>query len=153
MREMAQERGLSILELSKSAEGSEVIDKEIDARTVRLGEDNNDFVMDARLGWHFLPESFKVFLEVQPEVAAERIYSAARGTEHENVGLEETLRAIKERMASEALRYQQYYGLDYGDHRHYDLVIDTSSRSIGEVAKTILDQIATQESGKQGSIG
>lgn len=150
MREMAEERGLSILELSRSAEDGDAIDREIDARTVRLGEQSDEFVMDARLGWHFLPRSLKVFLEVRPEVAALRIFGAGRGKEHENVGLDETLRAIEDRTASEAKRYEDYYGVDYGDHDHYDLVIDTSERSIDEVAKIILDTIEYAESGNNG---
>lgn len=153
MREMADERGMSILELSRSAEDGDSIDREIDARTVRLGEGSDDFVMDARLGWHFLPDSLKIFLEVRPEIAARRIYGAARGTEHENVGLEETLRAIEARSASETRRYQDYYGIAYADHAHYDLVIDTSELTVTEVAKTILDHIDDPESGKSPPIG
>lgn len=148
MREMAAERGMSILELSRSAETREEIDREIDARTVRLGEESNDFVMDARLGWHFLPESLKVFLEVEPEVAARRIYEAQRGAEHENVDLEATVRAIESRMSSETRRYQGYYGIDYGDHRHYDLIVDTSDKTIQDVAGLIIDH-AKAERAKQ----
>ena len=139
MRELASERGLTILEFSRTAEDRETIDNEIDARTVRLAEESDDFVIDARLGWHFIPRSFKVFLEVTPEVAARRIYGARRGTETENVTLEETLLAIEERTESERRRYQKYYGLDYADHSQYDLVVDTSTLGIEEVVQAILD--------------
>ncbi|HEU4318811.1 MAG TPA: cytidylate kinase family protein [Acidimicrobiia bacterium] len=139
MRELASERGMTILEFSRTAEDRASIDHEIDARTRRLSEESDDFVIDARLGWHFIPHSFKVFLEVSPEVAARRIYGAQRGSETENITLEETLRAIEERTRSERTRYQKYYGLDYADHDHYDLVVDTSERSIGEVVETIMD--------------
>jgi cytidylate kinase len=94
--------------------------------------------MDARLGWHFIPQSFKVFLEVDPEVAARRIYDAGRGTEHENITLAETERAIASRTESERKRYFGYYGLDYTDHDHYDLVVDTSGLSIDEVVEVVL---------------
>jgi cytidylate kinase len=139
MRDMATERGLSILELSRSAEAGDEIDREIDARTARLAEERSDFVIDARLGWHFVPESMKVFLEVRPEVAAERIYEARRGSEHENVTLEETEAAIELRTESEKKRYLTYYDLDYTDHSQYDLVLDTSEKSIEQVVQEILD--------------
>ncbi len=142
MREMAEERGMSILELSRSAEEADSIDREIDARTVRLGETGGDFVMDARLGWHFLPNSFKVFLEVRPEVAAQRIYGAKRNKEHENVGLDETRKAIEARTESEARRYWEYYGIDYAEHSQYDLVIDTSELSIQEVVEAVLERLS-----------
>ena len=129
----------AILEFSKTAEDRETIDHEIDARTRRLADESDDFVIDARLGWHFIPHSFKVFLEVTPDVAAGRIYLAQRGYETENITLEETRRAIEERTRSERKRYRRYYGLDYADHDHYDLVIDTSEISIDEVVQAILD--------------
>ncbi|HUG32295.1 MAG TPA: nucleoside monophosphate kinase [Acidimicrobiia bacterium] len=141
MREMANERGQSILELSRSAEGGDAIDHEIDARTVRLATEEEDFVMDARLGWHFAPRSVKIFLEVRPEVAARRIYDAQRGAEHENISLEETQSAIERRTDSETKRYRDYYGLDYADHSHYDLVVDTSEKTIGEVVQAIVGYV------------
>lgn len=83
MREMAEERGVSILELSRRAEEDPVIDAEIDGRTARLAASGESFVMDARLGWHFAPDSLKVFLDVRPEVAALRIYQAQRKKKEE----------------------------------------------------------------------
>jgi cytidylate kinase len=147
MREMAVERGLSILQLSRTAEERDSIDREIDARTVRLGEESDDLVMDARLGWHFIPGSVKVFLEVEPEVAARRVYAARRGTEHENVSLSDTLAAIESRTESERKRYLTYYGLDYTDHSQFDLVVDTSGRTIDEVVDEILEHVEKVRSG------
>ena len=138
MREMAAERGMTILEFSRTAENRESIDHEIDARTVRLSKESDDFVIDARLGWHFIPHSFKVFLEVAPEVAAQRIFSAQRGSETENVSLADTRKAIDRRTESERRRYQRYYGIDYADHSQYDLVVDTSPLSIDEVVEEII---------------
>lgn len=143
MRDMAAERGVSILELSRSALEREDIDREIDERTVRLAEAGGDFVMDARLGWHFAPDSVKVFLDVRSEVAAMRVFRARRGSEHENVDLDTTMRAIESRTESERERYLNYYGLDYTDHDHYDLVIDTSDAGIDDVVAKILDHLET----------
>lgn len=141
MRQMAIERGISILELSRLAEGSASIDHEVDARTVQLAEKGGDFIIDARLGWHFVPASIKVFLDVRPEIAARRIYEARRGSERENLDLETTLAAMASRAVSERERYLTYYGLDYTDHDHYDLVIDTSDLTVSEVAALILDHV------------
>jgi cytidylate kinase len=147
MREIAAERGVSILELSRSAEEHAAIDKEIDARTVSLAREGGDFVMDARLGWHFIPDSFKVFLDVRPGVAARRIFDAARGSERENIDLESTRKAMLRRTESERHRYLEYYGLDYTDHARYDLILDTSDMTIDEVAETIVDRLRGMRSG------
>lgn len=145
MREMAQERGISILELSRLAEQDEAIDAEIDGRTRRLAGSGGDFVIDARLGWHFVPESFKVFLDVRPEVAARRIYGARRGTERENTDLETTRAAVNSRTRSETSRYQDYYGLDYTEPSHYDVVVDTSDLTVDQVVERVLAESGVGE--------
>ena len=78
MRDMAAERGISVLELSRIAEHDDAIDREIDERSRRLGEERDRFVIDARLAWHFIPDAFKVFLDVRLDVAARRIYGDRR---------------------------------------------------------------------------
>lgn len=147
MREMADERGLTILELSRLAEDDDAIDLEIDARSARLGGESQGFVMDARLGWHFVPSSVKIFLDVLPEVAAQRIYGAGRATERENVDLETTVKAIKAREASERERYASYYDLDYTDHANFDLVIDTSELTPDQVVNRILSYVGSATPG------
>jgi predicted cytidylate kinase len=144
MREMAEERGLSILELSRQAEKGEDIDLEIDGRSALLAKETEGFVMDARLGWYFVPDAIKVFLDVSLDVAAERIFGARRAKERENTDLATTRRAIELRSASERDRYERYYGLDYTDPTHYDLVVDTSDLSpdevIDQVVRFVLDR-------------
>jgi cytidylate kinase len=141
MREMAEERGMTILELSRLAEADDSIDREIDARSARFVGSGGGFVLDARLGWHFVPDSTKVFLDVTLEVAARRVFEARRGSERENVDIDTTIAAIAARTESERQRYLEYYGLDYFDHSHYDLVIDTSESTPGEVMERILDYL------------
>lgn len=153
MREMAAERGMTILELSRVAEEDESIDFEIDARTARLAGSGRSFVMDARLGWHFIPYSVKVFLDVRPEVAAARVYGAGRSTEKENVDLDATVRAIAERTESERERYITYYGIDYLDPGHYDLIVDTSDLTPEQVVNRIMDHLRERDMVKDGGAG
>ena len=136
---------MSILELSRSAEEHDFIDREIDARSARLAEAGGRFVMDARLGWHFVPQSVKVFLEVRPEVAARRIFGARRDSERENVDLEATMAAVEARTNSERERYLTYYGIDYLDHAHYDLVIDTSDLAPDTVVGRIIEHLESHD--------
>ena len=138
MRDMAAERGISVLELSRIAEGDDAIDREIDARSATLGETGESFVIDSRLAWYFIPSSVKVFLDVGLEVAAERIYGDRRGSERENVDLAATAQSTQARAESEALRYQAYYGIDYLDPANYDLVVDTSALDVDAVTARIV---------------
>ena len=67
MREIAAKRGITLLELSKLAETDRSIDKELDNYQIQLGKDEDNFIIDARLGWHFIPDSIKIFLDVNDE--------------------------------------------------------------------------------------
>lgn len=138
MRAMAAERGLTILELSRIAEHDDAIDREIDERTAQFGARRDDFVMDARLAWHFIPQSVKVFLDVRPEVAADRIYGHGRSGESENVDETATRQAIEARIASERQRYRDYYGVDYLDPAQFDVIVDTSGIDVAAVVAEIV---------------
>ena len=138
MRDMATDRGLSVLELSAIAEADDgAIDHEIDRKSQQLGHELDDFVMDSRLAWHFIPGSVKVFLDVSLDIAAARIYGQGRGSEVENTDLLATVTAVDRRLASETARYLQYYGIDWLDTRHYDLTVDTSGLDVDAVVDRI----------------
>lgn len=142
MRQMAEERGITLLELSKLAEKDKKIDRELDARQINLGKKEDNFVIDARLGWHFIPNSMKIFLDVTDEEAARRIFSdkaSARTTEKENNTYEKTLANIRTRKESEKKRYRKYYNLDYTDKKQYDLVVDTTKINPEEVVEKIIE--------------
>jgi len=137
MREIARKRKISLLALSKLAEKDRSIDEELDDMQTELGRDEDHFVLDSRLGWHFVPKSFKVFLKVDINEGAKRIFKARRKGEKENKTLKETVENIKKRRESELQRYKQYYNLNPYDNKNYDLVIDTTKLIPGEIAEKI----------------
>ena len=128
MREMAAGKGMSLLELSKRAEKERWVDTELDDMEKRLAKES-DFVMDSRLGFHFIPRSIKIFLKVSRGEAARRIFNERRGTEKENLTLDKTRKNLKRRQESERLRFMKYYSLDVNNEGNYDLVIDTTHLS------------------------
>lgn len=147
MRELAEKRSVSLLELGKAAEKNRTIDQELDLRTAELGKNEDDFVMDSRLAYHFIPESFKVFLTVDEKAAAARIFSdvksrkSGRKMEKESTTLTATLTAIKKRRKSEELRYRKYYNLNPYDEKQYDLVIDTTKTSPDKVVGKVVTAV------------
>lgn len=132
---MAAERGITLDELNALGEKESFTDQEVDDYQKHLGETEDDFVIEGRLAWHFIPQAFKVLLTCDPHEAARRIFvarpdpSQERDDEPMYASQEETERVMLDRMASDARRYQKYYGVDYQDPSHYDLVIDTTSFS------------------------
>jgi len=136
MRELAKKKDLSIVELSILAEKDKNIDLELDEIQKGYSE-MDDFVMDSRLGFYFISDSFKVFLTCPLKIAAERIFKDPREDEKYN-DLNDAINKIKLRRKSEKKRYLKAYGIDYTDPKYYDLLIDTSDKSVEDVANIIL---------------
>ena len=143
MRQIAVEKGIHLKELTEHAKGDEgVLDKELDDRQIKIGKIRDNFVMDSRLGFHFIPDSFKVFLYVDLDEGARRIFSTSRG-EESYLDVEEAKEYMVKRMSSEKQRYQQYYNLDFPDGCGFDFEVDTTDMGADEVVEKIIQGFRT----------
>lgn len=132
MRQIAKERSISLEELSKEAEKTRYIDDRLDKRQKELGKREDDFVLDARLGFHFIPNSLKIYLKVSDEEAYKRIKKREGNIPYEKV---------KERLKSEHKRYKELYNVNYEEEENYDVVIDTNKLSVDTVINKIKECI------------
>lgn len=139
-REIARRRGITILELNRLEETDPTIDHEIDSFFVSLREKPGIVVVDSRMAWHFLPESFKVRLTVEPQIAAARVCTdSGRVSEASAASPEETWALMRARRESEKKRFKEFYGVDIEDNRNFDLVLDTSALTPERVLERIAD--------------
>ncbi len=127
-RELSRELNLSTLDMNKLMAKDTHYDHCIDDATARIAKEQSheDLIFDSRLAWNFVPKSFKVFLIVDINIAAERVMNDQRGKEECYTSFEEAKKKLKERAESENQRYQTIYNLDYMNLNNYDLVIDAS---------------------------
>ena len=135
-RRIAEEMGMTTLELNRYMETHPEIDRRIDDGLRLLETEEQNLVIDSRLAWNFVPSSFSVYMHTDPVVAAERILAAGRATEPFATA-EEAAASIAARRQSEVLRYRTLYGLDIADMRNYRYVIDTTRVSPETVAETV----------------
>ena len=142
LRAAAAERGMDVLELNKELsaklDSDRSMDDLIDNTTIRVAAERKDdkLIFDSRMAWHFVPDSFKVFVTVEPRVAAERVMKDPRpGEPAEDV--DELCAELVERSKVEQSRFMQLYGVDYYDYNNYDLVVDSSNRAPDEVVALI----------------
>lgn len=140
-REIAAKRGISTLELNKLSESQPEIDDEIDGFSKDLGAGDEAFIMDSRLAWHFVPNSLKCYLKVDPEIAARRILEDGTRRSEKYADLDAALRKIEARKGSEHKRFKELYGVDCGDMANYDIVLDTSSMTPREVVERVLAKL------------
>ena len=137
MRGLAEEKGVSLMELSKQAETDKAIDKALDDKQVALGKSEDNFVIDSRLGFHFIRHSIKIFLDVELPIAAKRIFTQQRSKESYK-DVHDSLDTIKARIASEDARYKEYYGIDYHTISNYDFLVDSNDLSVKEIVALIV---------------
>lgn len=144
MRKIALDRGVSLNELSTLAETDETIDQNIDDEVRKAGE-NQKVVIDSRLAFHWIPDSFKVYLDLPPETAKLRILkslteNALRQQSESSKTAEEIYEKITHRLESEKKRYQELYGVNHTNKTNFDLVVDTEKNNLEEVVSIVLSE-------------
>jgi CMP/dCMP kinase len=144
-RQLAQEMGIDTLEMNRRADTDPSIDERIDGIFVALGQDTNGYVIDSRMAWFFLPASFKVYLQTDVAIAAQRIIHDPSRDSEQYATPEEAAQKILARKASENARFLLKYGADCSNLENFDIVIDTSRRTREEVAALILEGVAARE--------
>lgn len=144
VRKVISERGMTLAEYNERAHTDHTLDNQVD-EMLRSLRDKNDIVVDSRLGFYWIPESFKVYLDLDIDVATARIYKDATGNQGrrssgEGVSsLGDVASQVKTRMNDEQRRFRAMYHVDPYSLEHFDLVIDTSRHSPQTVALTVYD--------------
>lgn len=150
-REMAKRRNVTLEAFNKLGEEKDFTDKEVDEWQEKLGKDENNFIIEGRTSFHFIPQALKIYLLVDEKEGARRIWShlkeGAERNEADNLkSLDDVLASIRIRRASDDKRYKKYYGLDAHDKTKFDFVIDTTNKSISEVFQETYNYIKSQYS-------
>ena len=145
MRAMAAQKGITLLQLNKSAEKDKSIDFELDNKLKELGKIKDNFIVDGRLTAFFIPKAdVRVFLQTDDKVRAERVMNDKMHQE-KGKNLKEVISKIKKREASEAKRYKRYYGVDYTNKKLYNFGIDTTKLNPKQVADRIMEFIKSKQ--------
>lgn len=142
VRSILKQKGMTLEKYNTEAEDDHDLDALVDERLRALRE-MEDIVVDSRLGFYWLPESFKVYLDLDLSVATARIYkdtvSNSRRSGEDANSLDEVARMVEKRVTSERNRFKAMYNVDPYNLTHFDLVIDTSNHSPQTVALTVFD--------------
>ena len=144
VRAVIKRRKITLAQFNKMAASNHALDEEIDEKLRDL-RTQNDIVVDSRLGFYWIPESFKVYLDLDMDVATARIYKDAIDNAGRQAGagmahsLADVQRQVQSRLNAEKRRFKAMYGIDPYKNSNFDLVINTSRHSPQTVALTIFD--------------
>lgn len=144
VRRVLKRSGLTLEEYNERAETEHSLDHQVDEELRNLRE-QEDIVIDSRLGFYWLPESFKVYLDLDLDTATARIYKDVsqnklrQESEGHSTSLSAVAHEVRERMHDEQARFRKLYNVDPYDKSHFDLVINTSRHDPQTVAVTVFD--------------
>src|SRR6516225_4491752 len=139
-RQLAVERGESIEAMNISAEVQRDIDLKVDDLLREMYRTDDKLVIDSRMAWHWMPMSFKVFLVLDPDTAAVRIFDHLQeeGRMSEDArSVQEVRKSIDRRFASEQKRYAALYGVNPVDPLNFDMIINTKYNDLNTVTAVV----------------
>lgn len=134
----------------------DMIDKMVDSEVAKRGNEinsaerpNDVYIIDSRLAWSNVPESYAVRLMVNENIAGDRVFKdKTRGKEDQYDSVEEAITKTRERKLAEISRYKQRYGVDLTNPNNYDLIVDTSYSKSDELADIIINGEEKYRSGE-----
>lgn len=140
-RKLAMEMNMDVTTFNEYVENHPEIDRKIENSASEYAKEHDEFIIDARLGFYAVPESFKVYLQVDIDEGARRAFydENRKSTESFNT-LEEQKADMKKRFELENERYWKLYGVRKEDLSNYDLVIDTTNITPEQVADKIIEE-------------
>jgi len=138
VRKLAKEMNLDITSFNEYLGSHPEIDRQIEKSAAEYAKDHDNFIIDARLGWYAVPESFKVYLKVDIDEAAKRAFNDEKRKATESFAtLEEQKQDLIKRFNLENERYWNLYNVHKEDLSNYDLVVDTTDLTPEEAAEII----------------
>ena len=139
--EIAKRHNMTIDELNKIGETEDWTDREVDNfQKYELGKKDN-IVVEGRLSWYMIPETYKIFLDVDPREGAKRVYENQREDEKPMDSLVEMMGYMENRRFSDIKRYEKYYRVNPYKKDHYDLNIDTTNIDSDKTLDKVLNNL------------
>ena len=140
---IAQEKGITIEELMEKVKNQNWIHKEMDKKTIELGKIKNNFIIEGWIAWNFIPNSKKIFLDVDENIGAQRIFKIQYKRQDESLkqDVEDLKNKLRKRIMDSDESFFKYYGVRFLDFSNYDLIINTTNLSIENVTNKILEKL------------
>ena len=139
MRELSKKHGYSDITkfIAEYVSEHPEMDLQVDEEQRIYGEENDDFVLDAHLGFHFVPDSIRICLRCDTAESARRILEDKKRTTEDAKTFSESIESSVKRREVMRKNYYNLYQVDIDDHDNFDFVLDTTSLSYEEVFEKV----------------
>jgi len=117
------------------------IDAMLDKRVQDLGSKRirEYIILESRTGFKLIPQSYKVYTTITPQVQAQRLLHSGRTTEDVDISAEQAIINLDSRENMERERFLRLYKADIMDLKQYDKVVDTSNITIAQGGESVLE--------------
>ena len=113
------------------------VDHQVDEEQRIFGKENDNFVLDAHLGFHFVPDSIRICLICDLEEAARRILDDIERTTEDATNISDSMATSQKRRDTMQKNFMSLYKVDINDHSNFDLVLDTTTLSSVEAFERV----------------
>jgi cytidylate kinase len=113
------------------------VDHQVDEEQRIFGKENDNFVLDAHLGFHFVPDSIRICLICDLEEAARRILDDIERTTEDATNISDSMANSQKRRDTMQKNFMSLYKVDINDHSNFDLVLDTTTLSSVEAFELV----------------
>ena len=139
IREIAKQRNQTIYEFEKEiiSDSNFKFDIQLDNKIEEFGRNNKEFILESRLAWHFIPDSFKIKLTCDKEESYKRI------TKRENIPINKAKKKTIQRANGIIERYSKVYPhIQFPPQdEKFNIIIDTTKISPEEIVSKIMQKI------------
>lgn len=133
-KDLAKEKGISLMEFQKLASNDDSIDKEFDEQLRKQSKEKGSFVVATWLAPWILDLDVRIWVHCSDEIRAERT------SKRDKVSKAEAMKHLKERDKNNHERYKKIYGIDTSDLSSFDLKLDTGKISPEKLVDKIISK-------------
>ena len=140
-KEEAKKLGLNVKELALSQQYFD-IDYKVDEylKQVYASRLDEDILIESRPAFSFMPNAFNVFIDVDNNTMATRLFNSDRTGKESAKTLEEALNECTTRYQADCDKYKKLYNVDCDDMSNYHYVIDNTNLTPEQTADKIYEE-------------
>jgi len=135
------EKNMTINDLMELGKKEKWVHEEIDKKTETIGKTKDNLIIDGWIAFHFIPQSKKIFLEVNEKIGAKRIFNEKREDEPDYNSINDLILKSRKRFQDASIAYKKYYNINLLDKSQYEIIIDTSNLTKKQVLNKIIKKL------------
>ena len=140
-KEEARKLGLNVKELSLSQKYFD-IDYKVDEylKNIYNSRVDENILIESRPAFSFMPNAFNVFIDVDDNTMATRLFNSDRTGKESVNSLQQALNEYTTRYQADCDKYKKLYNVDCDDMSNYNYVINNSNLTPEQTADKIYEQ-------------